>query len=283
MINIHLNSVSVVMVRIRNIYIWVLHIFLLINYYVAEASTTENKYEEEERNQSFDYDNLISFNYSNKEEGDVDTAQRILKNINENRELLSSTDLKTWTLTTSVASWSNRYYHLSVVVGSTIYVMGGSGSTYYNDVWKSETFGSSWTLVTATASWSIRYKSAAVVVGSTIIVLGGLSSYAVGDVWSSSNGGQSWSLSASSSLWTSRNSHTAVVVGGNTIVLMGGLSSSYMNDVWRSVDLGVTWTISTSYASWGGRYDHSSVVIDSTIYLMGGYASSGYCKFTFYM
>ena len=198
MINIHLNSVSVVMVRIRNIYIWVLHIFLLINYYVAEASTTENKYEEEERNQSFDYDNLISFNYSNKEEGDVDTAQRILKNINENRELLSSTDLKTWTLATSVASWSGRYYYSSVVVGSTIYVLGGlgSGSTYYNDVWKSETFGSSWILIAATASWPIRAYGAAVVIGSTIIVLGGWDGFSYyNDVWSSSNGGQYWSIS----------------------------------------------------------------------------------------
>ena len=53
--------------------------------------------------------------------------------------------------------------------------MGGyeSASSYKNDVWKSDSFGTSWTLVTNTAPWGKRYGHTSVVVGNTILVMGG--------------------------------------------------------------------------------------------------------------
>ena len=119
-----------------------------------------------------------------------------------------------WSISTSSASWVKRGYHSSVVIDSTIYLMGGQISTtstatattpatttytyckytlqfehiyYYfyfyiflvidNDVWKSSNLGVSWSLCTSTASWSKRSGSSVVVFNNAIIIMGGYNGY----------------------------------------------------------------------------------------------------------
>ena len=44
----------------------------------------------------------------------------------------------TWTSRTTSAYWAARGFHSSVIdAAGAIYVIGGSGDAYYNDVWKS--------------------------------------------------------------------------------------------------------------------------------------------------
>ncbi len=44
----------------------------------------------------------------------------------------------TWTSRTTSAPWAGRYYHTTVIdAAGAIYVIGGYGSTRYQDVWAS--------------------------------------------------------------------------------------------------------------------------------------------------
>ena len=95
--------------------------------------------------------------------------------------------------------FSKRNNHSSVVLGSDIYVIGGSGETGggSNDVWKSSDGGAAWTQVTTAAStrFSKRRSHSSVVLNGAIYVIGGHDSGIVSllnDVWKSEDGGETW-------------------------------------------------------------------------------------------
>ena len=95
-----------------------------------------------------------------------------------NNDVWLSTNLGiSWSLSTLYASWGIRCAHQSVVIDSTIYLMGGEGNTLYNDVWKSSNLGSTWSICTSFASWSQRAYFRAVTYSSVIIVIGGYDGY----------------------------------------------------------------------------------------------------------
>jgi hypothetical protein len=72
------------------------------------------------------------------------------------------------------------------VFNGQIWVLGGWGGSYFNDVWSSSD-GTNWTQVTPVASWGARSQFPAVVFNGQIWVLGGYNGGILNDVWSSSS------------------------------------------------------------------------------------------------
>ena len=136
-------------------------------------------------------------------------GQRGADSITFYNDVWSSPDGETWTESTPPSNaskktagagknwWPERSYHTSVVFDSKIWVMGGTGNAFYNDVWSSPD-GSNWTQVEAAAEWEVRYGHTSVVfppdgAGKKIWVMGGtdVDYEDLNDVWSSNNG-QTW-------------------------------------------------------------------------------------------
>jgi hypothetical protein len=188
----------------------------------------------------------------------------------------------TWTQITTIAEWTRRSNHTSVVLpdDSSIVLMGGAGwDNYLNDVWRSTDQGTTWTQMTADAGWRGRagHTSVALPDGSIVLMGGvysdaGLAKY-LNDVWRSTDQGATWTQMTDAAPWTKRRSHSSVALPNGSIVLMGGYDgSNHRNDVWRSTDQGATWTEMTTAAEWSTRHDHSSVAMpDGSIVLMGGF------------
>ena len=127
-------------------------------------------------------------------------------------DVWSSTDGSSWTESTPPGEaskdtdgtagtaanwWTGRYGHTSVVFNGKIWVIGGSGNGFYNDVWSSAD-GSNWTQVDAAADWKARYDHTSVVfppdgAGKKIWVMGGydVDFNKLNDVWSSPDG-ETW-------------------------------------------------------------------------------------------
>jgi len=178
-----------------------------------------------------------------------------------------------WKELTASAGWSARRYHSSVVLpDGSIVVMGGLGTSYKNDVWRSTDKGATWTQMTASAGWSARYGQSSVALpDGSIVVMGGYTGSYKNDVWRSTDNGATWTQMTAGAGWSARSSHRSVALPDGSIVLMGGERGSNLHDVWRSTDNGATWTQMTAGAGWSARYGHSSVVLpDGSIVVMGG-------------
>ena len=179
---------------------------------------------------------------------------------------VTNSDDEGWNQVTASAGWSARFMHSSVVFDNKIWVLGGAGGPYVNDVWYS-TDGTNWTQATASAAWSVRRGHSSVVFDNKIWVLGGQNGVTLtNDVWYSSNG-VTWTQATASAAWSARSYHSSVVYDSKMWVL-GGYSAS-KNDVWSSSD-GVTWTQATASAAWGVRYMLLSVVYDSKMWVISG-------------
>jgi PKD repeat protein len=182
---------------------------------------------------------------------------------------------KTWSEVDDSAPWSERNYHTSVVLpDGSIVLMGGTGSSINNDVWRSEDQGASWTELTDSAPWTARQLHSSVVLpDGSIVIMGGNDGSYRNDVWRSLDQGETWTEETDAAEWSARAYHTSVALPDGSILLMGGDDGSRKNDVWRSEDQGATWTQVTAAAEWTAVRRHTSVVLpDGSIVLMGGYA-----------
>jgi len=182
---------------------------------------------------------------------------------------------KTWSEVNSGALWVARHYHASVVLpDGSIILMGGSGSSLRNDIWRSVDQGATWTEVTNSVPWTARQHHTSVVLpDGSIVIMGGTDGSLRNDVWRSVDQGETWTEETDAAEWSARVFHTSVALPDGSIVLMGGDDGSRRNDVWRSVDQGKTWTEVTDEAEWTAVRRHTSVALpDGSIVLMGGYA-----------
>ena len=127
--------------------------------------------------------------------------------IGDKNDVWSSPDGTNWTEVTASATSSRKFTaregHSSAVVGSDIYVIGGSQSgSLKNDVWKSVNNGAAWSRVTvnsASSVFSARQNHGSVVLGGALYVIGGRSATGgvrgftlLNDVWKSTDGGENW-------------------------------------------------------------------------------------------
>jgi hypothetical protein len=172
-----------------------------------------------------------------------------------------------WTQKTAAALFSSRYLHVSAVIGSTMYVIGGYTGSAKNDVWSSAG-GETWTQVTAVADFSARYAHAAVVIDEVIFVIGGFSAGYNNDVWSSSDG-ENWIQVTAAADFSARGNHASVVLLGSIYVIGGIGAGGATHDVWSSPD-GSTWTQVTATADFSARGAHAAVVLDGVMYVIGG-------------
>ncbi|MBF0286862.1 MAG: Ig-like domain-containing protein [SAR324 cluster bacterium] len=177
-----------------------------------------------------------------------------------------------WQLASSPASWSSRVDHASLVFDNKLWIVGGFGSGYLNDVYYSSN-GMNWTQSTASAGWDARSRHASIIFDNKQWVLGGFNGTDLNDVWYSRDG-TNWTLATSNAAWTSRGIFTSVVFNGK-IWTMGGVpnGSSALSDVWYSSN-GIDWTQATMNVNWGPRYGQASVVFDGKIWVMGGHNGS---------
>jgi hypothetical protein len=175
-----------------------------------------------------------------------------------------------WNL--AVSKLYPRAYHSSVVFNGKMWILGGSGAFYFNDVLSSDN-GGDWEIVSGQniTPWSGRYGHTSVVFDNKIWVIGGVDdSDFKNDVWYSSDG-INWTLVTDTALWSGRYYHTSVVFD-NKIWIIGGWDNNWSlkNDVWYSSD-GVNWTLATDNAPWSERAGHTSVVFDNKIWVIGGW------------
>jgi formylglycine-generating enzyme required for sulfatase activity len=165
--------------------------------------------------------------------------------------------------------WAPRDGLGTVAFQNKLWVLGGRGSGYYNDVWSSED-GNQWNQETANAEWSARSLHATVIYDNKIWILGGYDgSTHVNDVWYSFNG-VNWVQATDNAGWSGRNGHGSVVYD-NKLWIMGGVTAglSCFNDVWYSTN-GISWTQATSSAAWSARDGHGCAVYDEKMWVFGG-------------
>jgi len=191
--------------------------------------------------------------------------------LNGLRDIISSSDGKTWTQLTASAPFDNSI-HCSVAVNGKIWVLGG-GST---QVWSSSD-GISWKI--ATTASPAKWASAVVAYNGKMWVLGSDRYAPKNDVWYSGDG-TSWTQATASPPWAVRSQYAAVAFNGKIWVLGGYYYSTvlqrvvYLNDVWYSSD-GLKWTSATLSAAWSGRAELTALVHNGHMWVFGGYGSSG--------
>ena len=183
-----------------------------------------------------------------------------------------------WQQSTASADWTGRYAHSSVVFNNKMWVLGGFGGSYRNDVWSSSN-GNDWTEATdGSERWSARYSHSFVAFDNKMWVLGGIDGREradrKNDVWSSVDG-TNWTRATSDAGWSGRLSHSSVVFDNKIWVLGGTDVSSRTNDVWSSVD-GTNWTEATDGSRrWSARNSHTSIAFDNKIWVLGGLDGDG--------
>ena len=177
--------------------------------------------------------------------------------------------------------WSPRERYTSVVHEGKIWVMGGIGNAYYNDVWSSEN-GSDWNQVTGFAGWVARRDHSSAIFNNKMWVIGGQgNSFKRNDVWSSVDG-ISWVQSIDNHnpprFWSSRSGHDSAVFN-NKLWVVGGLVRSDGEDyiaseeVWSTSE-GSIWgreTRDTSYQLGSKVFGHSlNVLKNNKLVVVGG-------------
>ena len=190
-----------------------------------------------------------------------------------------------WTQQTSNAEWGNRSGHSTVAMpdGSVVLMGGWNGSTYFDDVWRSEDNGATWTQVTPNAEWSARAHHNSVTLKDGSIVLMGGYGYPGGyknDVWRSTDFGATWNQVTVSAEWVGRSYFSSAVMPDGSIIVTGGsydINHAWgKNDTWRSTNNGTTWVQMNAESEWDARYGHSTVALpDGSILLMSGYCQNG--------
>ena len=206
-----------------------------------------------------------------------------------------------WRSTDKGVSWSRvtstgtsvpfpmDYAFSSAVLGTAMYVMGGSNSTLtrYDEVWQSTDRGVTWTQATNATDpkFSARSNHTSVVLGNAgaarLYVIGGFSSSSndLDDVWQSGDGA-SWTQvnasAASGSKFPVRSDHSTAVLSDTVYVIAGDQGGAARRDVWTSGDKGATWTraTATANAEFPARRNHASAARGGALYVIGGSVSS---------
>jgi hypothetical protein len=167
-----------------------------------------------------------------------------------------------WSRVSDDAPWGRRAGVESVVLGDSMFLVGGrtpnpyvafpegpipGDSTIWGDTWRSDDLGATWARVHSDTdggpdAWAARSYHEVVVQGDRMVLLGG----------------QNFLLDPNPAC------------AGNPFCFPKFVSrSEFFNDVWASTD-GAQWTQLTAAAPWAGRAGLSAAVLDGWIYVLGG-------------
>lgn len=187
----------------------------------------------------------------------------------------------------TTAQFSQREGQASVVYNNLMWVFGGYGSSWLNDVWSSPD-GATWTMAVTnnasggTTQFSQRNYASALVFNNLMWLIAGTYN---ADAWYSSNG-VSWTAATTSAGFGAREGQGGLVYNGLMWVI-GGTTGSYQNDVWSSPD-GANWTKVLAYSASGSvsqfspRVYFASAVYDNLMWVAGGYSTGGYLDDVWY-
>lgn len=193
------------------------------------------------------------------------------------RAVIAPTDTPTigsgWRLAVSNVPFGGRYSQSSAVLNGTVWMAGGVGTVFKNDVWFS-TDGSGWYCATTNAGFAPRYDFAMATFSNALWLVGGKgdSNDFFSDVWRSADG-TNWDLVTAEGEFDRRSRHTLLAFNG-MLWLIGGIQTNgaMLNDVWFSGN-GSNWYLASSNAFSYYKLNHSCVVFDNKMWVIGGYFS----------
>ena len=183
------------------------------------------------------------------------------------------------TQVTDNAGFGGRSNHASAVFNNSIWVAGGTGSSFhYDDVWQYDLEGNFWTKATGSINnieqryghTQVNYNNRQyVIAGSLPASIGYSNNIKVSEI----DGGSNWTPSPDPG-FDERAFHTSVIFD-EKIWVIGGLNNidGRLSDVWYYD--GDDWTQATGSAEFGTRSGHSTVVFDNKLWLIGGYDGLG--------
>ncbi|MEO6513663.1 MAG: hypothetical protein ABIR37_03170 [Candidatus Saccharimonadales bacterium] len=208
-------------------------------------------------------------------EGNIDFGSNQL-----NRGGLTGGTFPNWTLANNFTN--ARYDHASVVYNGYMYVLGGFGATYYNDVQYASVSGSTVGTWASTTSFSnSRAGLTAVVYNGYMYVLGGYNGATqYNDVQYApiNANGTVGTWASTTSFTTVRDSHGSVAYNGYLYVGGGYGPSAELNDVqYAPINANGTvgtWTSTTAFTN--TRYQLGMVAYNGFLYVLGGQHISTY-------
>lgn len=199
-------------------------------------------------------------------------------------------DGTTWSQVAVVTPFSARRRHASIMVGSSLYVVGGvaaNGNTHpvnegttghLNDVWRSNDGGLNWTQITASAQFQPRFGHCLVSFKGQMWLLGGYYGGQFTQAFTSADGAVWSQIGSIPTPFTSASAYGACAVHRDQLVLVGGTPFAQFGLAFGNADLqpgaspdsslyysadGSGWTkevpsySSPSAPSFVGRYGHS--------------------------
>ena len=173
----------------------------------------------------------------------------------------SSDEGQTWVEIVKNAEFPPRYGHRALVLGNSIYVIGGfDGRTYYKDVWESTDFGKTWEELD-NIPFRPRQGFGAVVYKDELLIIGGQNPDTLTDVWRSIRKETTW--------YKQRNipfeffEQEIVKVEDDLFVIE-------QDHVWKSIDEGQEWIKVVFEAPFNARVGYGMVTIGRKLILFGG-------------
>jgi N-acetylneuraminic acid mutarotase len=154
-------------------------------------------------------------------------------------DVWASTDCVNWTQVVSAAPWTKRARFGLVVLGNTLYLIGGQGNgKYFNDVW-STTDGVNWSQVISSATWKARRNMGVAAYNQGIFMMGGQDSSGTyyNDVWFSPDGA-TWTQQALNATWSARMDFVCLAYNAKLWV-MGGYNGAALASCFSTTD-GIT-------------------------------------------
>jgi Kelch motif protein len=187
-----------------------------------------------------------------------------------------------------VALATARSGHTTLVMGSFLYVLGGSGSNGVLNSVERATIAvdgslGPFTNVTGVVLTSARDSATTAVVGNTVYVIGGIGTGVLKTVERATINPDGslgpFAVVTGVSLATARSGHTSAVVGSTLYVLGGSANSTALNSVERAPinadgSLGTFETV-TEVSLSIARSEHTSAVVGNFLYALGGTNSNG--------
>lgn len=179
-----------------------------------------------------------------------------------------------------------RSFHITAVLGSYLYVLGGGRSTERAIISADGSLGQ-FAILPDTNFEINRYNPTSAVIGNYLYIFGGYDGSALGSpvlssmerasINSDSSLGSFANISARA-LVTARHSHTAVVIG-DSLYILGGYGSNYLDSVERA-NINTDGSLGSFFIVDGvtlatARYGHTSAVIGNYLYVVGGISATG--------
>jgi hypothetical protein len=193
-------------------------------------------------------------------------------------DVWASADGVNWTQVATAAPWAGRRDFGAVVLGNTLYIMGGFGASVYNDVW-STIDGVTWKQVVGAAAWSARWGFGALPFNQGMIVMGGKDTAGTlkNDVWYSPDG-STWTQLVQNASWSARFLFGAIAFA-NKLWVLGGNDGATIATVYSSSD-GISWTNTGSLPA--ARKSPCVTVYKNQMWIIGGVNNAAVTQSTVY-